>query len=282
MKRRVMKRRVSAIMAVILCFCGFALVGCKVAEAKVPYEVSIDEVFTCNTYNGEVLVVNLDIKNTSKDYIDAGMVVYSITAKLDGASMNVSYLSTDSANYVKSDEKIAAGETAKAQAAFEVNGEAEGEITLLGVTYAENSDKQVEFLNETIDFSEVERKVTESSYELTIDNVLKSDDGEGNDIIIIDMTFTNNSDEATSFGYAIDLEIFQNGTALKGGYLPYKHPSYDEEIEGNAYLDIKSGVSTQLRKVYTLNDANASIEVKATETMSYDTDPLLEKEIQIQ
>jgi len=277
-----MKRRVSVILAVILCLCAFALVGCKGADPKAPYEVSIDEVFTCNTYSGEVLVVNLDITNTSKDYIDAGMVVYSITAKLDGASMNVSYLSTDSANYINSDVKIAAGETAKAQAAFEVSGEAEGEITLVGVTYAENSDKQVEFLNETIDFSEVERKVTESSYELTIDNVLKSDDGEGNDIIIIDMTFTNNSDEATSFGYAIDLEIFQNGTALKGGYIPYNHPSYDEELEGNTYLDIKSGISTQLRKVYTLNDANAPIEVKATEAMSYDTDSLLEKEIQIQ
>jgi len=277
-----MKKRVAVIMAVILCFCAFALAGCSTAAAKAPYEVNVDEVFTCTTYNGEVLVVNVDITNTSKDYVDASMVIYSITAKLDGASMNVSYLSTDSANYIKSDEKIAAGETAKAQAVFELNGEAEeGELTLLGVTYAEDSDKQIEFLNETIDFSKVERKVAESSYELTIDNVTKSDDGDGNDIIIVDMTFTNNSDGATSFGYAVDLEIFQNGTALKAGYLPYNHPSYDAQMEGNTYLDIKGGVSIQLRKVYNLNDANTPIEVKATEAMSYDTDPLLEKEIQI-
>jgi len=277
-----MKRKVSVIMAVILCFCTFALAGCKGVAAKAPYEVSVDEVFTCNTYNGEVLVVNLDITNTSKEYIEASMVVYNITAKLDGASMNVSYLMEDSANYIKSDEKIPAGETAKAQAVFELKGEAEGEITLVSVDYAENSSKQVEVLNETIDFSEVERKVAESSYELTVDDVLKSDDGEGNDIIILDMTFVNNSDEAVSFGYAVELEIFQNGTALKGGYLPYNHPSYDEEIEGNSYLDIKSGVSVQVREVFNLNDANAPVEVKAAESMSYDTDYLLEKEIQIQ
>ena len=276
-----MKKRVSVILLAVLCLCSFALVGCEDASAKAPFEVTVEEAFICNTYNGEVLVVNLDVTNTSKDYVNVGSIVYEIGAKLDGTSLKPGYLPDSSDNFISIDAKIAAGEKGKAQAIFELSGETEGEVILTGVTYTVNYEKQVEFLNETIDFSTLEKKVSESKYKLTIDNVLKTDDGDGKDIIVIDMTFANNSEEAASFGYAVSLEIFQNGTALKSGYLPYKHPSYDEELEGNNYLDIKGGNEIKVRKVLTLNDENEPIEVKAIDNGSFDVGPLLEVEIQI-
>ena len=276
-----MKKRVSIILLAVLCLCSFVLVGCEDASAKAPFEAVVEEVFICNTYNGEVLVVNLDITNTSEDYVNVGSVIYDIGAKLDNSSLKQGYLHDSSDNFITTDTRIAAGEKGKAQAVYELGGKTEGEITLTGVTYTVNYEKQVEFLNETVDLSTVEKKVSESNYKLTIDNVLKTDDGDGKDIIVIDMTFENNSDEATSFGYAVSLEIFQNGTALKSGYLPYRHPSYDEELEGNNYLDIRGGNEIKIRKVFTLNDSDASIEVKAVDSRSFDVEPLLENEIQI-
>lgn len=270
-------------MTAILALCTLAVSGCGLQVGpKAPFEAKVAETFICNTYSGEVLVVNMDVKNTSKEYVDGFTISYGVGATIDGTALAGGWLDNASENYLNSDIKIPAGEEAKVQSVFELGGKAEGEVTLLGLTYDLNTGKQVEFLNEKIDLTEVEKKVTESQYGLTIDNVLKTDDGDGNDLLVLDMTFTNNSNEATSFGSALELEIFQNGTALKSGYLPYDHPGVDDELEGNTYLDIQGGGEIKVREVYTLNDPSASVEVKAVEWSSYDAAPLLEKEIQIQ
>ena len=278
-----MKKFVSLLAVVVLCFSMFALVGCSGgSNAKAPFEATITDTFICNSYNGEVFVINLDVTNTSKEYVEASMVAYEIVAKIGETTMPTAYLSNDSEFFVNSDTKIAPEESGKTQAVFELVGETEGEISIVGVTYTTNYEKQVEFLNQTFALADIEKKISESSFGLTIDNVLKSDDGDGNDIIIIDMTFSNNSEEATSFGSAINLEIFQNGTALKSGYLPYKHPSVDETLDGNSYLDIQGGNTIKVRSVYNLNDPAAPIQVKAVDWMSRDAEPILEKEIQVQ
>ena len=278
MKKRIMMN----IVAVFIC--ALVLAGCTGGgskEPQAPFEVMVDEVFICNTYGGEVLVINLEVTNTSEEYLDGFMVPYSLDVRINGKALGYGYLSTDHEKVINSDIKLASDETEILQAVYELTGEAEGELTILGVTYAINMDTQVEFLNETIDMADVEKLIEESSYELTIDNVVKTDDGEGNDLIVIDMTFTNNSDEAEAFSYAIDLEIFQNGVELKRGYLPYRHPLEEDDISDNNRLAIKEN-SIQVREVYILNDAEAPIEVKAVESMSYGTEPLLENEIQIQ
>lgn len=279
---------------VVFCFCMCMLAGCagKKIGKEAPYEASVDKVFMCGSRDGELLVVNLNVKNISKDYINASSVTYDITAKLDGDSLKTGYLSEENPNYLSYDEKIAAGEEGKVQAVFELGNltpentdkedteDTAGKVELLGVTYAQGGEGQVEFLKETINLSEVETIKSESLYELSIDNVVKTDDGEGKDIVIIDMTFTNNSEEATSFGSAINMEIFQNSVALKSGYLPYKHPSRDDELESNRFLDIQKGATLKVREVYQLNDPAKPIEVKATDYESYDQAPILEKEIQ--
>jgi len=282
-----MKKKLSIITLVIISICASMLSGCigmpsTSRAAKAPYEVTVEEYFICDAYDGEVFVVNLSVTNKTKEYVDAYMISYSITATNDGTVLNMGYLSEDSDNYINSDIKIASDETATVQVVYDLTSKAEGEVILKGVAYTEKGDKQVEFLDETIDLAEVEKKITESNYELAIDNVLKTDDGEGNDLIVIDMTFTNNSDESTSFSSAVGFEIFQNGTGLKRGYLPYRHPAQDDDLDGNNSLDIKGGNSIKVRAVYTLNDSSAPIEVKALDQWSYGTEPLFDNEIQIQ
>lgn len=281
-----MKKRVSIIILIVLTLCVSALVGCKPVpkEPEAPYEVSIDESMICTTYNGgEVLVINVDVTNLSEKYVDAFIVSHSITAKLDGTTLNTGYLSPEHEVSISNEVKIAAGETDKVQLVYELPSTQEGEVNLLGITMTERAE-QVEFMNETIDLAEVEKMVVESNYELTVDNVLKTDDGNENEVIIIDMTFDNNSEEAISFNWAIDLEIFQNGTQLKEAYLSYRHPAVDEEKNDNNRLDIQGGNTIQVRKIYTLNDSSAPIEVKAVDAgfNTFDTAPLFENVIEIQ
>lgn len=279
-----MGKKLSGIIGILSLSCLLLLGGCsgKNMAEKAPYDVKLEKVFTCGSRNGDLLVANLVVKNTSKDYIDVGMVTYEITAKIGETSLKTAYLSDDNPNYISNEEKIEAGKEGKAQIVFALDTEAKGEVSFLGVTYAEKSNKQVEFFKESIELEKVEKVVSESEYEVTIDNVVATDDGEGNNLVIIDMTFTNNSAEADYFDSVINLEIFQKGMALKSGYLPYKHPSSDDTLDGNAHLEIQNGTSLKVRKIYVLNDVNAPIEVKATDYKSYDQATIIEKEIQLQ
>lgn len=281
-----MKKKFMVYAALALCISGVLMVtGCgapkqkKEKKGKAPYEVSIEKVFTCGSLNGDVLVVNLDVKNLSEEYLDAYSPAYDLTAKLDGTSLEGGTLFGENPNAINLDDKIASGETGKSQAVFKLDKDAKGEVSLLGVTYDREGGGDVEVLKETVKLSEVERVVSESMYDLTVDNVVATDDGDGNSIVVLDMTFTNNSEETTSFGSSIDLEIFQNSIGLKSGYLPSRHPSYDEALEQNTYLDIQKGAAIQVRKVYNLNDAAQPIQVKAVDSMSYDGAPIIEKEI---
>lgn len=264
-----------------LCMLGGCSSLTKNTKAQAPFEAKVKKAFICGSYNGDVLVVNLDVKNTSKEYVDGNMVSYAIEAKSEESTLKPSYIGEKNPNYI-SPEKIATGKSGVVQAVFELGDAKEEEVSLLGVTHSQKSGDQVEFLKETLDLAKVERVVSESAYELTIDSATASDDGDGHDIVILDMTFTNNSDAAVSFGTAINLQLFQNKIELKTGYLPYKHPSYDENLESNTGVDIQTGASLKIRRVYILNDKSMPVEVKAVDYSSYDQASILEKEIQLQ
>ena len=281
-EERKMKRKISSILLAVLVLCtSFALLGCK-QEAKAPYEVTIEDTFIATTYSGDVLAINVEVTNVSNEIIDAYRVLADFTARLDGTSLNMGFISTEVVGYISNEFRLAAGDTETVQLVYELPTKQEGEITLLGITYAEKGNEQIEIVNETLDLAEIERMVVESDYSITVDDVVKTDDGEGGDLLIVDMTFTNDSEEATSFSYALELEIFQNGTQLKTGWLPYNHPADDMELESNARLDIQGGNTIKVREVYTLNDANAPIEVRIVEPYTYNIAPLFEAEIQIQ
>jgi len=283
--------RKQRVMTVVAMVCMFALMlsGCNGigggmgggGNAKAPYDVTIDEVFTCGTYDGDVLVANLSVENKSKDYVPASMIAYDITATIDGEPLNSSYLSSMDENYVNVEGNIEPGGSGKSQAVYAIGDKTEGEVVLTGVTYGENG-KMVEFMKETINLADVEKRIEESDFAITIDNVLKTDNEEHKDIVVIDMTFTNNSSEATSYGGALDFKVFQKGTELQRGYLPYKHPAYDEELDNNSYREIQGGSDLAVRAVYELNDPNAPIEVKAVDYWKNNAEPVLEKEIKLE
>lgn len=115
---------------------------------------------------------------------------------------------------------------------------------------------------------QAEPEAPASDYAVTIDDATVTEDYEGNPAVIVDYTFTNNSDEATSFAVACHAKVFQNGVQLES--------AITTDDLGNGYMaEIKPGASTQARLAYSLTD-QSDITVEVEEFFSLDDTMLAE------
>lgn len=113
----------------------------------------------------------------------------------------------------------------------------------------------------------------QSDYAVTIDGSTASTDYEGNPVIIVDFTFTNNSDEDTSFAAACYPQAFQNGVQLENAIVT--------EDLGNGYMaELKPGASTSARIAYSLTD-QSDVTVEVSELVSLDDALLAEATFQV-
>ena len=108
----------------------------------------------------------------------------------------------------------------------------------------------------------------QSKYAVTIDGSTVTTDYEGNPAMIVDFTFTNNSDEATSFAVACSQKAFQNGVQLETAIVM--------DDLGNGYMaEIKPGATTQARLAFSLTD-ESDVTVEVSELFSLDDTILAE------
>ena len=108
----------------------------------------------------------------------------------------------------------------------------------------------------------------QSKYAVTIDGSTVTSDYEGNPAMIVDFTFTNNSDEATSFAVACSQKAFQNGVQLETAIVM--------DDLGNGYMaEIKPGATTQARLAFSLTD-ESDVTVEVSELFSLDDTILAE------
>ncbi len=115
---------------------------------------------------------------------------------------------------------------------------------------------------------QAEPEAPASDYAVTIDGATVTEDYEGNPAVIVDYTFTNNSDEATSFAVACHAKVFQSGVQLES--------AITMDDLGNGYMaEIKPGASTQARLAYSLTD-QSDITVEVEEFFSLDDTMLAE------
>ena len=114
--------------------------------------------------------------------------------------------------------------------------------------------------------SEVEEPAPD--YVVTIDGSTVTTDYEDNPAIIIDYSFTNNSEEAISFAVACHAKVFQNGVQLENAIVT--------EDLGNGYMaEIKPGATTTARLAYALTD-ESDVTVEVEELFSLDDTLLAE------
>ncbi len=276
-------KRITLLAAVVV-MAGSLFTACGGSKGKQPqYTTTLNEAFTCGAYDGDILVVNLDATNNTEDYIDDYSVAYNVVATIDGKTLSTSYVSDENPYAIPSGTKIGPEETTTIQSAFELSGvdySDDSELKLVVTSHTIKDYKQVSVMEETLKMGDVERKTSESEFDVTVDNVTVTDDGEGKNLVVIDYTFTNNSSEATSFSWAVDEKLFQDDVELKSGSLPWKHPMADEVDYMNSSTDVKSGASIQIRKVYELT-STSNVEIVLTDQQSFDKAEILNTEIQV-
>ncbi len=107
-----------------------------------------------------------------------------------------------------------------------------------------------------------EAEQAQSDYVVTIDGSTVTTDYEGAPAVIVDFTFTNNSEEDTSFAVACSQKVFQNGVQLENAVVM--------DDLGNGYMaEIKPGATTTARLAYNLTD-QSDITVEVEELFSLD------------
>lgn len=92
-------------------------------------------------------------------------------------------------------------------------------------------------------------------------------DWEGKDAVLITYSFTNNSQDAVSFDIALDASPYQDGIGLETAIL-------DDETD-LVDVDIKPGVTKEVKKAYLLRNTTSNIEIEITEFFSFNNDKIV-------
>ncbi|MCM1286570.1 MAG: DUF5067 domain-containing protein [Acetobacter sp.] len=95
-------------------------------------------------------------------------------------------------------------------------------------------------------------------------------DYSGKDAVLITYEFTNNSKDATSFDVALSAKPYQDGVGLETAIL------LDEDTD-LLDVEIKSGVTKEVKKAYVLRDTSTELEVEISELFSLNDNKLVTK-----
>ena len=115
----------------------------------------------------------------------------------------------------------------------------------------------------------MQSEATQAAYGVTIDGCRVTEDYQGNPAVVVTYTFTNNSDEATSFMVALYPKVFQNGVELGTAI----GSDWDSEKYSS---DVKPGSSTTVEMGYALEDMS-DITVEVEELLSFSDAVLAEQ-----
>ena len=115
--------------------------------------------------------------------------------------------------------------------------------------------------------SEEKANDTVGDYKCVVKGAKLCKDLTGKDAVLITYEFTNNSDSAVSFDVALDARAYQDGVGLETAIL-------DEDTD---YLDvdIKPGVTKEVKKAYNLRDTSTEIEIEVSELISFSYDKIV-------
>lgn len=119
--------------------------------------------------------------------------------------------------------------------------------------------------------TELKSETTIGNYEVEVVDAILCKDYEGKDTVIITYNFTNNSSNPASFDLALDAKAYQDGIGLENAYvLEDKYEDTDTLID----VEIKPGVTKEVRKAYLLRDNVTDIEIEITELISFDDESI--------
>lgn len=103
-------------------------------------------------------------------------------------------------------------------------------------------------------------------YNVVISSCRLAEDYEGAPVVIVKYLFTNNSDEAEAFMWAISENVYQAGVGLNEAYFLDDSANYSAD---NQSKEIMQGVTLAVEVAYKLNDTTTPIDVECKELISF-------------
>ncbi|MCA0251248.1 MAG: DUF5067 domain-containing protein [Actinobacteria bacterium] len=120
-----------------------------------------------------------------------------------------------------------------------------------------------------------EEPSAESEYAVAIDGHSLTKDHDGKPVLVVDFTFTNNSEDAASFMFALRAKAFQDGIELEDAIL-IGNKKYDS---ANTMKEIKPGKSLKVQQAFSLDNKKDDVEIEVTKLLSFDDALLATKTI---
>ena len=113
---------------------------------------------------------------------------------------------------------------------------------------------------------------SDADYVVTIDGSKQIKDYEGKPALVVNFTFTNNSDKAANFAFAVSAKAFQDGVELETA-IAMDDKNYRVE---DSLKDIKPGKSIKTQSAYVL-DGKSDVTIEVKELISFDDTMLATK-----
>ena len=249
------------------------LAGCDAGSLSGPtpsFEVlEVERTFTVGLHAGTLFGIDLKVKNNTSSEISGASCASDAQAKQGDDELGTGSLPPEVEGVVGEDATVAPGEEGTVEIVWELENDDEP-VAVAIRPYDTNLDDRMEELNEEFKLADAEKIESTPSFDVTVDDVQVADDGQGGSLLLLTITFTNRTDDPASYLTAVDPQLYQNGVELKSGYLPYGHPSKNEDLEENRSINVKYGASVQLMDVYELYDATSPVELKLVDRASYD------------
>lgn len=114
---------------------------------------------------------------------------------------------------------------------------------------------------------EEKAKDTLGDYKCIVKGAKLCKDWTGKDSVLVTYEFTNNSDSAISFDVALDARAYQDGIGLETAIL-------EDDTDLFLDVDIKPGVTKEVKKAYVLRDTSTEVEIEVSELISLSDDKL--------
>lgn len=125
----------------------------------------------------------------------------------------------------------------------------------------------VQINNEIISRSESKtEKILEGyagKHYVSIDALRLSKDGDDNDVVVFDMTFTNGGEQSEAAFTALNVVVYQNGTEISRGYY------IQDANTSNATKKLRPGATISFSYGFVLNNLIDPIEIELEESWNF-------------
>ena len=144
-------------------------------------------------------------------------------------------------------------------------------------THDEDEDAVVPDEDEDTDNDE-ELTFDEASYEVAITGARTAKDTEGNDVVIVQFTFTNGSPDVVAFATTFQYRAYQNGKELEEASVLEDSANYSIFYQ---WTEIAPDATVEVEVAYVLADASEEVEVQIEELFDIHGDTRITKMVSI-